>query len=131
IDGRDLWSTRATLRWQPVENFHTDFIWEHFREDDDRLRSSKQLCTPANYPATVLGVPVKYGLGESVLNQGCGPGSLYSPDAYSVPDGLALPYYGGLTGAQGSGAIINPLSPGGTFNPYTGTTQSRDLRVIE
>jgi outer membrane receptor protein involved in Fe transport len=130
IDGRDLWSTRATLRWQPAENFHTDFIWEHFREDDDRLRSSKQLCTRADYPKTVLGQSTGR-LGEAVLNQGCGYGSLYSPDAYGVPDGLALPYYGGLTGAQGTGAIINPLSPGGIFNPYASTTQSHDLRMIE
>jgi len=130
IDGRDLWSTRATLRWQPVENFHTDFIWEHFQENDDRLRSSKQLCTRADYPTTVLGQSTGL-LGESVLNQGCGPGSLYSPNAYGVPDGLALPYYGGLTGAQGTGAIINPLSPGHVHNPYASTTQSQDLRVIE
>jgi len=130
IDGRDLWSTRASLRWQPVEYFHTDFVWEHFQENDDRLRSSKQLCTRADYPKTVLGQSTGL-LGESVLNQGCGPGSLYSADAYSVPDGLALPYYGGLNGAQGTGAIINPLSPGHVHNPYASTTQSQDLRVIE
>src|SRR5690242_5978195 len=39
IDGRDLWSGRASLRWKPVENVTADFIWEHFQEDDDRLRS--------------------------------------------------------------------------------------------
>ncbi len=67
IDGRDLWSTRATLRWQPVENLHTDFVWQYFQENDDRLRSSKQLCTRADYPKTVLGQATGL-LGESVLN---------------------------------------------------------------
>ncbi len=55
-DGRDLWSGRATVRFKPTENITADFIWEHFQENDDRLRSSKQLCKRDNGPATVDGV---------------------------------------------------------------------------
>ena len=44
IDGRDLWSGRVTVGWKPVEQLQAYLIWEHFSEDDDRLRSSKQLC---------------------------------------------------------------------------------------
>ena len=47
IDGRDLWSGRMTIGWKPFENVQTYLIWEHFSEDDDRLRSSKQLCKTA------------------------------------------------------------------------------------
>src|SRR5690606_36179531 len=44
IDGRDLWSTRASLRFEPNDRISANLIWEHFEEDDDRLRSGKQLC---------------------------------------------------------------------------------------
>ena len=42
IDGRDLWSGRVTLGFKPTSNLQTYFVWEHFSEDDDRLRSSKR-----------------------------------------------------------------------------------------
>ncbi len=44
IDGRDLWSGRATISFKPTENLQTYLVWEHFSENDDRLRSGKQLC---------------------------------------------------------------------------------------
>ncbi len=44
VDGRDLWSTRVTFGWKPVENLQVYAVWEHFQEDDDRVRSAKQLC---------------------------------------------------------------------------------------
>ena len=44
IDGRDLWSSRVTLGWKPRSDIQTYLVWEHFSEDDDRLRSGKQLC---------------------------------------------------------------------------------------
>jgi len=44
IDGRDLWSTRVSLRFAPNDAIDVNLIWEHFEEDDDRLRSGKQLC---------------------------------------------------------------------------------------
>ncbi len=43
IDGRDLWSARATLGFKPLQKLQMYFVWEHFQENDDRLRSSKQL----------------------------------------------------------------------------------------
>ena len=47
IDGRDLWSGRVTLGFKPTEKLQTYLVWEHFSEDDDRLRSGKQLCKTA------------------------------------------------------------------------------------
>src|SRR5580692_1944786 len=44
IDGRDLWSGRVTIGWKPTSELQTYLVWEHFSEDDDRLRSAKQLC---------------------------------------------------------------------------------------
>ncbi len=48
IDGRDLWSGRVSLLVHPIENLTANFVWEHFSEDDDRARSTKQLCTRDN-----------------------------------------------------------------------------------
>jgi outer membrane receptor protein involved in Fe transport len=137
IDGRDLWSGRATVRFKPIEALTVDFVWEHFSENDDRLRSSKQLCRRDNGPATVGGFSTAQGsdrgLGQEFLSQGCLPVSLYSPEAFQVPNALSLPYYGGLIGAGFGLSIGSPLTavPGGHRDPYASVTQSTDLRVVE
>ncbi len=133
IDGRDLWTGRASLRWQPTENFHTDLIWEHFQEDDDRLRSAKQLCDRADAPAIIFGQSTDIGItATAFLSQICKPVSMYSPAAFGVPNSLALPYYGGINGAA-VGTIGSPTSNFSTGVPdaYASTRQSHDLRVIE
>ncbi|HVT23935.1 MAG TPA: TonB-dependent receptor [Rhizomicrobium sp.] len=139
IDGRDLWSGRATLGFKPTENLTAYLVWEHFSENDDRLRSSKQLCHTDPGPAAVGGVSTTkpgllQGLAGGFLSQGCLPGSLYSPEAFEVPNGQSLPYYGGLVGAGYNFALISPLnafvSPA-KIDPYASTTQSQDLREIE
>ncbi|HSZ74174.1 MAG TPA: TonB-dependent receptor, partial [Rhizomicrobium sp.] len=45
IDGRDLWSGRVSLLVHPIKNLSANLVWERFNEDDDRMRSAKQLCT--------------------------------------------------------------------------------------
>jgi len=127
IDGRDLWSTRATVAWKPGANFQTTLIWEHFQEDDDRLRSSKQLCKRDPGPSEVNGTAVPtagdvFKWGPSYLSQGCIPASPYSDESYEVPNGYSLAFY--------TGPLYNRLVVPGR-DPYAGTTQSRDLRVIE
>jgi outer membrane receptor protein involved in Fe transport len=131
IDGRNLWSGRASVRWQPSESFHTDFIWEHFQENDDRMRSAKQICKRGEGLTSVLGQSTG-AIGPSYLNQGCLPVSMYSPAAFGVPNALSLPYFGGFIGVGFGAAVINPLIFNGeTRDAYASTTQSRDLRVIE
>ena len=136
IDGRDLWSGRITIGFKPTSRLQTYLVWEHFSEDDDRLRSSKQLCKTDPIPATVGGVAVPAIGSEGINNisfggafdaggyvsQGCEMGSLYAPDAFEVPNGFSLQYVkaGKLVGA------IDPI-----LDPYAETTQSQNLRVIE
>ncbi len=81
------------------------------REDDDRLRSGKQLCetapiptaspvrrqTVARYlvrPSTTVYASAKAGYlnPANYLSQGCQATSLYSPSAFEVPNGYSLPY---------------------------------------
>ena len=49
VDGRDLWSGRVSLLVHPIEKLTANLVWEHFSEDDDRLRSGKQLCTTRSF----------------------------------------------------------------------------------
>jgi iron complex outermembrane receptor protein len=124
-DGRDLWSTRVTLGWKPDSDIQTYLVWEHFSEDDDRIRSSKQLCTPVPVPTQFEGYPLSNEIiGEEGdwISQGCSDASLYSPAAFGVVDGRTLPFWTGLQGT------ISGLTE--DTNPYAGTTQSKNLRVI-
>src|SRR5690606_36636839 len=43
VNGRNLWSTRATVEWEPSSRFRANIFWQHFEEDDDRSRTGKQL----------------------------------------------------------------------------------------
>ena len=134
IDGRDLWSGRVTLAFNPIEQLKTTLVWEHFSEDDDRMRTSKQLCKTDVPPTSVNGVSVGPGslsssggggvlnLSADYLSQGCKLTSLYSPDAFEVPYGFSLPYAVALGATGGAND---------TLNPYAGTTQSKNLRVIQ
>jgi iron complex outermembrane receptor protein len=134
VDGRDLWSGRATLGWKPTADLQTYFVWEHFSEDDDRLRSGKQLCKTAQPPTEIDGVTVpaptfnigaegnaEY-LGQQYLSQSCQAGSLYSASAFGVPYGASLPYVLAIQS--------NQLETDGV-DPYAEATQSSNLRNIQ
>ena len=133
IDGRDLWSGRLSIAIKPVESLRATIVWEHFSEDDDRLRSSKQLCKTAPTPAEVGGVPVGTPGGwdhngggalpvADFFSQGCQMGSLYSPDAFGVPNAFALPYFLGLSYVGYSSSNVDP---------YLNNQQSSNLRSIQ
>jgi len=152
IDGRDLWSTRMSLRFTPNDRIDANLVWEHFQEDDDRIRSSKQLChedevtsitsvlpgadphvldgfshtfdTSQNHLQTLpeQGQPLLFSGVQGTFSQGCKPASLYSPDSFDTPNGLSVPYYAALA------ALSLPVA---LSDPYASRTQSHDLRVIE
>lgn len=155
VNGRNLWSTRATLGFHPWEELHGNLIWEHFNENDDRSRTGKQLCHRDPGPAMIGNTPV-VGSGGSdpnnpyaaqlrpaLFSQGCLPGSLYDKSAYGTPNGLALPFVFAMLGLGGDcGAGCSALYPLGTDSnghpqtllqvkdPYGGMMQSTDPRVI-
>jgi len=125
IDGRNLWSGRATIGWKPAEQLHAYLMWEHFSENDDRMRSSKQLCKRDDGPSQVnnvaiTGVGPTYGLADA-LSQGCLPASPYAAESYQTPNGQSLPYFQGLQ-------IPDDVRD---IDPYASVNQSRNLRVIE
>ena len=140
VDGRDLWSSRVTIGWKPIENLQTYLIWEHFSEEDDRVRSAKQLCKKDTGPTSIDGVALStlnpnnnFGLfplfAQTWLSQGCLPTLLYSNDAFQTPNGQTIPFVGAgeffFAGSSSTGHILEPI------DPYAEQTQSRNLRVIQ
>jgi outer membrane receptor protein involved in Fe transport len=133
IDGRDLWSGRLSIGWKPVPDMRVNFVWEHFSENDDRMRTSKQLCKTDPGLSSVDGVPVPdstafptgisaaFAVTTGYLSQGCLPASLYSSESFGVPNGFSLPYV--VAGWVSGGVRVS--------NPYTSVSQSSDLRIIE
>jgi iron complex outermembrane receptor protein len=126
VDGRDLWSGRASIEFRPIEELETTLVWEHFSENDDRLRSAKTLCHTDPGPSSVDGPD---GLvtnidiaGRAWLSQGCLPGSLYDKGAFGIPNPGAIPFIG-------TAKYASPIMPPG-FNPYGTEFQSQNLRVI-
>ncbi|HEY2482295.1 MAG TPA: TonB-dependent receptor plug domain-containing protein, partial [Caulobacteraceae bacterium] len=90
VDGRDLGSVRATLRFRPNDRLDAWLMWEHYAENDDRNRIGKQLCIKDPGPTHVgpeliapAGGPIASNY-AAFLNQGCLPGSLYQPAAYGT-----------------------------------------------
>src|SRR6185437_5138794 len=131
-DGRDLWSTRVTLGWKPTSTIQTYLIWEHFNENDDRIRSAKQLCkndpgisefsTPNGTVHVDSPRESVFDITSATFSQGCLPSSLYAADSFQVPNGFSLPF---ISGAAFEG-LINSAR-----DPYLKTTQSTNLRNIQ
>ena len=124
IDGRDLWSARVTLAFKPMDRLRTNLVWERFNENDDRARTTKQLCHTDPGPASLPGVSDLQPLARAMLSQGCLPWSLYDPGSFQAPNGDSLPYVFALKGNNGSPVVDDAA------DPYGGLTQSTDLRQI-
>jgi outer membrane receptor protein involved in Fe transport len=128
-DGRNLWSGRVSLLVRPIQNLTATFVYEHFQENDDRVRSTKQLCQRDDGPAVVDGPagPQGKGIGGEdayiALALGCKQTSLYAPTAYQTPNAAAVPFIATLQGFTHYMDVDT--------DPYDGDLQSRDLRVTD
>ena len=122
VDDRDLWSTRLTVGWEPIEQIRVNALWERFEEDDQRVRTSKQLC---NYDPGFDGFDTFEWSGASGdilrrgrVSQGCQAGSLYDDSAFGTPNGASLPYVSALFYGPTYGALFFPDILGMGANPY-------------
>lgn len=134
-NGRDLWSTRATAKWEPSERLNLNFVWQRFAEDDNRSRTGKQLCHRDEGPESVAGITLTDPFIKARFSQGCKPGSLYDDAAFGAPSGYSLAYLWaaqnivvGFTPAPPRlGPAVTALKP---IDPYGNVIQSRNLREI-
>lgn len=162
VNGRDLWSTRLSALWEPSDNFRVSAFWEHFNEDDNRSRTGKQLCTRAETPAKFEypagytdsdipndpnndpdidpeffdpnSAPLYDAWTGSTLTPGCQNKSLFTDEAYGVPNGVGNPLVLGVmlgspyfVGQNAGGRYIKPA-----IDPFrvAGDKQSSNLREI-
>ncbi len=129
IDGRDLWSGRVTIGIKPIERLQIYTVWEHFQEDDDRARSTKQLCKKDPGLTSIDGFDVSGDpVAQAVTSQGCKPTSLYSADAFETPNGQSNPIVAVDEFVFNNGAngfLLNQV------DPYASVAQPRSLRVIQ
>jgi iron complex outermembrane recepter protein len=133
VNDRDLFTTRLSARWEPNARFRANAIWEHFKEDDQRSRTGKQLCTTDPGPTQVGSAEKLVSYNQDQLSQGCLPGSLYSDAAYGAPNGGSFGPARFLSGYFNIGMdqnfqLIYPMPQG--VDPYEGVKQSRNLREI-
>ena len=131
VDGRDIYSIRSTLSFNPIDNLRGTLVWEHFDENDNRVRSGKQLCTRDPGLSSIDGVSLNGPIAQAAFGPGCADASLYSPSAFGTPNGLSNPIIVAdsiLQGlAAGSGPYVPPLNGG---DPYGRLMQSTNLREI-
>ena len=152
VNGRDLWSLRTTVGFEPAHWLRTNVIWERFRERDNRSRTGKQLCHRDDSPDMIGSTPTRQTSFSSnsarlfyepvqevraaIFSTGCKAGSLYDDDAFGTPNGFGLGYVSGLVAA--SSFLINSYNRDGSIaflinpqiDPYGGAMQSRNLREI-
>ncbi|MGE3251354.1 MAG: TonB-dependent receptor [Hyphomonadaceae bacterium] len=121
VDDRNIFAGRATLAFNPSDNFSAWLLYEHFEEDDSRARVGRQLCRHDPGPADIGGLALVNPITRGWFSQGCTDGSLYGgPEVRGGPNSLAT-----LGGSWA--AIVGLLS--GDVN--AGVTQSEDPRIIE
>ena len=141
IDGRDLWSARLSARWEPTDWLTVDLMGERFQEDDNRARTTKQLCWKDEGPEFVGSFATRGPFQRALFSTGCKAGSLYEPGAFDTPNGLALPYIFAIPGVVSlAGAVPGTIRlPDGSnrsitlidkADPYEGVAQSSDIRTI-
>ena len=114
IDGRDLYSLRGTLSWEPSSDTRVDLIGYYFHEKDDRSRIQKQLCH--RDPTGILG---------------CLPDTL----RFEEPNGnstLAAVLTSSQFFATQGGAGLAPFALQSLYgtDTYAGVTNPNDLRTV-
>ena len=128
IDGRDMYSIRGSLRFEPGPDTTIDLMASYFREDDDRLRMQKQLCQrdptavigclnnrrdydKVNFNSTFQGLLTSreflgIAFGDPALGSAIGLGSLYNPDGTPAIDA-----YGDFVEPADMRTINTPFNP--------------------
>ena len=114
IDDRDNYSLRGSLRWQPSPQTTVDLVGQYSSENDNRMRSQKQLC--ATDPSGTLGcLPYQLGYGAVNLNATL---ATISSSVQGFNSAFAGSPLAGLGNALGLFDLTQqPTVPAGTINP--------------
>jgi outer membrane receptor protein involved in Fe transport len=109
IDGRDLYSVRGTLSWEPNSNTRIDLMGYYFREKDNRDRIQKQLCH--RDPTGILGC-LPDTLGHQTTNGNSTLASIQSSSQFlTLATGNAAAGGFGLGSVYGTDVFANAINP--------------------
>lgn len=125
IDGRSMYSFRATLGFTPTDRLSGYFTWQRFREDDDRLTTGKGVCAADPGPASLGGVDITNPIVRGLLSQGCANEVLTPGKATALPNSLATFFglaayraglasgdvFAGQTQIPGFDQVATPVTP--------------------
>lgn len=100
IDGRDQYSVRGSVRWQPTNKTTVDLMLAYSHESDSHMRSQKQLCSYD--PTGTLGC-LPDSLGTGVIN-------INSTLSTIASSRQALGGFGTLFG-EGTGVVVAQGAP--------------------
>lgn len=115
IDGRDIWSVRGTLSWEPTSDTRIDLIGQYTKEDDNRSRIQKQLCN--RDPSGILGCsPDRLDYGTTNNNATLGA-ILSSREFFGIALGAPLAQFG-------LNSVYNPV------DALSGVVNPRDVRTV-
>ena len=130
IDGRNMYGLRGSLRWEPSSDTTVNFMAQYFDEDDNRLRSQKQVCnTDVSGVAGCLADKLGTGFqnGNATVFQ-----ILSSKEFYNIAglpaalQGLAL---GSIYGRDPFAAAKNPTDPRVVNTDYNPTYRTNELII--
>jgi outer membrane receptor protein involved in Fe transport len=119
VNSRDLWSSRLSVLWEPVESFRVSAIWEHFEQNDSAGANQKLICAPDAGPSSIGGVATD-PLTRSLLSKGC----LDTDVESSLNNGLS----NSLTTLPGIIGLLSGVSP---YNFNEGKRIDTNLHSIE
>jgi outer membrane receptor protein involved in Fe transport len=105
VDGRNLYSLRASLFWEIGENTDLSIMAQTFNEDDDRSRISKQMCLKDTRPFPFSQGCLGTGLGFESPNTSASLGGIFTflPAILGAPTFNLFP-----VGADGAAGAVNP-----------------------
>ncbi|MEQ9316589.1 MAG: TonB-dependent receptor [Henriciella sp.] len=129
VDDRDLYSIRASFAWEPTDRLRTFLSYEHFEEDDNRIRSGKQFCAKDPNKTSFAGIAIT-APDQLITSQGCVEARLNDPVSLGGVNtaGTLGGQYGFISGTVGG---IDPLT-GNAINIDANTSGIiPDLRKTE
>ena len=109
IDGRELYSYRATILAEPTDRIRGWLSYEYFEEDDDRLRVGKQLCKKDPTKTSYAGIPIS-AVDQTATTIGCAEAPLNRMDGRVNSVGTLGGGLGVLAGLLDGDAFTQPAN---------------------
>ncbi|MCI4644962.1 MAG: TonB-dependent receptor [Hyphomonadaceae bacterium] len=129
VDDRDLYSIRGSFAWEPTDRFRMLLMYEHFEEEDNRIRSGKQFCAKDPVKTSYAGIPIS-AFDQLITSQGCLEANLDDPASLGGVNTAATlaGQYGFLSGTIGG---IDPLTGNAINVDYNTNGITPGLRQVE